>query len=314
MVGLINVAPLGGGFFLGWTLGANGAANVFGTAVATRIISFRKAVVLCGLCVILGSDLQGQAGIKTLSGLTAQTISTAAVVSVSAAVTVTLMAFWRIPISTSQAVVGAIFGIGLATRNAEYSGIVKIVLCWIGTPIGSMIMACIIYKLLGWFIQHIPMSMLTRDKILWSGLLIAGMYGSYALGANNVTNSTGIFSGLIEGVSDRYLAAIGGMAIALGVLTDSKRVMVSVGSGVMPLDAFSALVAVLAMSLNVHVFAMIGAPVSTSQGIVGSIIGVGFMRGVRAINYKVLREIAIGWLLTPVFSLIFSAAGYAIFC
>ena len=58
------------------------------------------------------------------------------------------------------------------------------------------------------------MSMLSRDKILWSGLLIVGTYGSYALGANNVTNSTGIFSGLIPGLSDRALAIIGGIAIA----------------------------------------------------------------------------------------------------
>jgi PiT family inorganic phosphate transporter len=223
------------------------------------------------------------------------------------------MTYLSIPISTSQAVVGAILGIGLATRNAEFSGLIKIVLSWIGTPAGSMIIACIVYKVLGWIIQHIPMSMLTRDKILWSGLLIAGIYGSYALGANNVTNSTGIFSGLIDGVSDRFLAAIGGMAIAVGALTYSKRVMLAVGSGVMPLDAFSALVAVLAMSITVHIFAFIGAPVSTSQGIVGSIIGIGFMRGTRAINYDVLRGIGLGWILTPVLALVLSAAGYAIF-
>jgi len=313
MSALLSFSPLGGGLFLGWTLGANNAANVFGTAVATRIVSFKKAAILCGLTVVLGAVLQGSAGIKTLSGLTQQSISTAVIISVSAAITGTIMTYLRIPISTSQAVVGAILGISLSVRNAEYSGLTKIVLCWIGTPIGSMIIACVVYKILGWFISHIPMSMLTRDKILWSGLLIVGMYGSYALGANNVTNSTGIFSGLIQGVSDKTLAAIGGAAIAIGVLTYSKPVMLAVGSKVMPLDAFSALVAVLAMSITVHVFAIIGAPVSTSQGIVGSIIGIGFMRGVRVINFRILRDIALGWVLTPLIALILAAAGFAIF-
>ncbi len=47
--------PLAGGMFLGWTLGANNAANVFGTAVSAKIITFRKAAILCGIAVILGA-------------------------------------------------------------------------------------------------------------------------------------------------------------------------------------------------------------------------------------------------------------------
>ena len=304
--------PLGSGLFLGWTLGANNSANVFGTAVATRIVSLRKACFLCALSVVLGAMLQGTAGIKTLSGLTEQNITTAVIISISAAVTMTIMTYLRIPASTSQSVVGAILGVGLAAGSASLSGLVKILICWVATPIGSIVIACIVYKLLGWIIHNVPMSMLTRDKILWSGLLIAGTYGSYALGANNVTNSTGIFSGLISGISDKHLAVIGGLAIAFGAITYSKRVMLAVGSGIMPLDAFSALVAVLAMSVTVHVFAVIGVPVSTSQGIVGAIIGIGFMRRVRAINYKTLGHIGFGWIMTPLVSLVLAAAGIAI--
>jgi PiT family inorganic phosphate transporter len=81
----------------------------------------------------------------------------------------------------------------------------------------------------------------------------------------------------------------------------------------MPLDAFSALTAVAAMSITVHIFAIVGVPVSTSQGIVGAIIGIGLMRQATAINATVLRRISLGWLITPVLSLILAAAGYAIF-
>ncbi len=306
-------APLGGGLFLGWTLGANDSANIFGTAVASRIVTFRQACVLCGLAVILGSFLQGAAGIHTLSGLTQQNTATALIVTISAALTGTIMTYMAIPISTSQAVVGAILGIALATGDAEYSGLVKIILCWIGTPLGSIIISCVLYKVLDFFFRTVPMSMLTRDKILWGGLIIVGTYGAYALGANNVTNSTGVFSGLIEGVSDRMLAAIGGVAIAVGTITYSKRVMLAVGGGIMPMDAFCALIAVLSMSITVHIFAVIGAPVSTSQGIVGAIIGIGFLRGAQAIDFKTLKKIALGWAMTPLLSLILSAAAYAIF-
>jgi PiT family inorganic phosphate transporter len=263
--------------------------------------------------LIIGAILQGSEGIKTVSSLTDQTIATAVIVTIAAGITGSIMTYLRIPISISQAVVGAVLGIGLATGNANYGGLLKIVLCWIGTPISSLLIACVVYKLLGWVIRFLPMSMLTRDKLLWSGLLIIGTYGSYALGANNVTNSTGVYSGLIEGVSDTHLAAIGGIAIAAGVITYSKRVMLAVGSGIMPLDAFSALTAVAAMSITVHIFAIIGAPVSTSQGIVGAIIGIGLMRQATAINASVLKKISLGWLLTPILSLILAAAGYAIF-
>ena len=311
---MLGLAPLGGGIFLGWSLGANDAANVFGTAVAARIITFRKACLLCGVAVILGAYLQGQTGIKTLSALAEQNSTTLVIISLSATLTVTLMTFLRIPVSTSQAVVGAIAGLALATKGSHLAGgvLVKIVICWIATPIGAMIFAMIVYQLLRLFITYVPMSILSRDKILWSGLLVVGTYGSYALGANNVANATGIFSGQFAGITDSHLALIGGIAIAAGVITYSKRMMFAVGSGIMPLDAFTAFVAVCAMSITVHVFAVIGVPVSTSQGIVGAIIGIGIMQGSQAIQYLILRNIALGWLMTPIMALILAAAGFAI--
>ncbi|HDY65679.1 MAG TPA: inorganic phosphate transporter [Phycisphaerae bacterium] len=309
---MLPLAPLAGGAYLGWSLGANDAANVFGTAVASRIISFRKACILCSLGIILGAILEGQAGIHTLSGLTEQGRRTILIVSVAAGFSVTLMTILRLPISASQAIVGAITGIGLATNNMQWGALTKVVTCWIATPIGAMLIACVIYKLLGAILQHVPMSMLTRDKILWAGLLVVGTYGSYALGANNVANATGIFSGQITGVSDHQLALLGGIAIAAGVMTYSRRVMIAVGSGIMPMDAFTAFVAVFSMAVTVHIFAIIGVPVSTSQAIVGSIIGIGVLRGIHAIKFRLLRNICAGWVLTPVMALILSAAGYAI--
>ena len=87
MVGLSALTPLSSGIYLGWTLGANDAANFFGTAVATKIITFRKACILCALTIILGAMLQGTDGISTLSELTRQSVATAVVVSIAAALT-----------------------------------------------------------------------------------------------------------------------------------------------------------------------------------------------------------------------------------
>jgi inorganic phosphate transporter, PiT family len=308
-----RLLPLAGGVYLGWALGANDAANVFGTAVAARIIRFRNAALLCAFAVLLGAVLQGEAGIRTYSGLSGYTGRTLVVATFAAALTVTLMTVLRLPISTSQAVVGAIAGIGLSTGTMNYAGLRKVLLCWLATPFGAMLAAVVLYALLRGFFRFVPMSLLTRDKLLWGGLVLAGVYGSYALGANNVANATGMLSGILPGMEDRRLALLGGVAIALGVLTFSRRVMMAVGSGILPLEAQTAFVAVASMSATVHVFAMLGVPVSTSQAIVGALLGIGGFSQFRNVRFTVLRHIVTGWVMTPALALLLSAAGYAIF-
>ena len=51
-----------GGIFLGWSLGANDASNVFGSAVAAKMIRFWTAAILASVFVLLGALLQGEAG------------------------------------------------------------------------------------------------------------------------------------------------------------------------------------------------------------------------------------------------------------
>ena len=58
-----------GGLFLGWSLGANDAANVFGTAVGTRMINFRTAAIVCSICVILGAVISGAGTTETIGKL-----------------------------------------------------------------------------------------------------------------------------------------------------------------------------------------------------------------------------------------------------
>ncbi len=58
------------GLFLGWSLGgANDAANVFGTAVGTRMVRFSTAAVVCSIFVVLGAVLSGAGAAHTLGKL-----------------------------------------------------------------------------------------------------------------------------------------------------------------------------------------------------------------------------------------------------
>jgi len=292
------VLSLLGGVFLGWSLGANDASNVFGSAVASRMLKFWTAAVLASVFVLLGALLQGQAGIETLKGLTQLTLEQAVVSSVAAAVTVTIMTILGLPVSTSQAVVGAILGIGILNQQLNLAGLGKVVACWFGTPVGALVIAVIIYKVLGTFYNNLKINLFQSDILIRVSLIAAGSYGSYALGANNVANVTAVFVGAGH-LSVFSAALIGGLSIGLGILTLSKRVMETVGKKLVRLDPFSALVVLLAEAITVHIYTFIGVPVSTSQAVIGAVLGVGIVKGISTVSGSTLVNILIAWLLTP---------------
>lgn len=118
-------------------IGANDASNVFGSAVTSRMLKFWTAAVLAATFVLIGALAEGQAGIETLKGLTQLNLQQAVVSSVAAAVTVTVMTVLGLPVSTSQAVVGALIGIGILNQQFNITGLGKIVGCWFGTPVGA---------------------------------------------------------------------------------------------------------------------------------------------------------------------------------
>jgi inorganic phosphate transporter, PiT family len=295
-----------GGIFLGWSLGANDVSNVFGSAVASRMIKFWTAATLASMFVLLGALLEGQAGIETLQGLTQLSLKHAVVSSVAAAITVTIMTLLSLPVSTSQAVVGAILGIGLLNKQVNVSGLGKVVVCWVGTPIGGLLVAVVIYKLMAALYNRLSFDLFEGDILIRSGLIVAGSYAAYALGANNVANVTAVFVG--AGLLTVFMATlVGGLSIAMGILTFSRRVMETVGQKLVKLDPFSALVVVLAEAVTVHFYTLVGVPVSTSQAVIGAVLGVGIVKGIQTVNRRTLQNILIGWFLTPVIACFLSA-------
>ena len=292
---------VGSGVFLGWALGANDASNVFGTAVASRMLRFGTAAALCSVFVVAGAMIDGGAGMATYRDLSATSLNTAFLVGLMAALTVTAMTWRGLPVSTSQAVVGGLLAVAVEAGDVDLGLLGKVVACWIGTPVGAMITAVALYFIVGGILNVLALSLFAYDRWLRIALIVAGSYGAYALGANNVANVTGAFVG--EGMLSIEVAClIGALSIALGVITYSRGVMMTVGKGLVRLDARCALVVILAEAVTVHFYAMVGVPVSTSQAVVGGVLGVGLVRGVRTVNRGVLRHIVLAWIATPVVS------------
>ena len=297
--------------YLGWSLGANDAANIFGTAVSSKMVRFTTAIILSSIFVILGSIIEGKNGIETISSISAMDLTTAGISSLSAAISVTIMTVLKLPVSTSQAVVGSIVGVGIMQKHIALTGLSKILVCWVGTPIGACIISIILYLLLAKFLNRLRLSIWDYDFVMRAGLIITGCYGAYALGANNVANVTAVFygAGLL---SIETAALIGGASIALGILTFSKGVMNTVGKGIVKLDAYSAFIVVLSNAITLHIYAGIGVPVSISQAVIGAVLGIGLLKRAETLKKRSVVGVFSGWVATPIIAALFSIFIYFI--
>jgi len=200
------MGPLLGGIFLGWSLGANDASNVFGSAVASRMLKFWTAAVLASVFVLLGALLQGKAGIETLKDLTQLSLEQAVISSIAAAITVSIMTILGLPVSTSQAVVGAILGVGFLNRQTNLAGLGKVVACWFATPVGAVIVAVIVYRGLAFFYNRLRINLFQSDILLRTSLIAAGSYGAYSLGCKQRSQCVCCFcrSWLLKRIFSRF--------------------------------------------------------------------------------------------------------------
>ena len=318
---------LSSGLFLGWSLGANDAANVFGTAVGTRMVRFTTAALICSVFVILGAVISGGGVAHTLGKLGAvNEISGAFMVALSAAVTVYMMTKAELPVSTTQAIVGAIVGWNLYSGSlTDTRTLVTLALTWVLCPVLAAVIAASLFKAVAALFRKINLHLLRLDAYVRTGLMLAGAFGAYSLGANNIANVMGVFvpvspftsfnvGNTLTVSSAQQLFLVGSVAIAVGVFTYSKRVMMTVGRSLLPMSPVAAFVVVVSHSIVLFLFASQGlenflarvglptiplVPVSSSQAVIGAVIGIGVLQGGRGIRYRVLGGIAMGWVMTP---------------
>ncbi len=321
---------LSSGLFLGWSLGANDAANVFGTAVGSRMVRFSTAAAICAVFVILGAVVSGAGATQGLGKLGAiNALPGAFMVALSAAVAVYWMTRAGLPVSVTQAIVGGIIGWNIYSGSiTDLATLTKIVATWVACPILGAVFAAVLYKVVVGIVGRFKWHLLTLD--LWTriALVLAGAVAAYTLGANNIANVVGVFvescpletlsvAGLFTLTATQQLFLIGGIAIAVGVFY-SKRVMATVGERIMTVSSVGAWVVVVAHALVLFLFSSVWLeglllssglpgipliPVSSSQAVVGAVIGVGLVRGrrgARQIRWRVLGSIGLGWICTPI--------------
>jgi len=290
--------------FIGWNIGANNAANCMGTSVGSGILNYRKAALLVGIFALIGAYLQGGNTIKTVgSGVINPLYLTPAsllAILLGSAFLVTYFTSKGIPISTTQAVIGSIAGIGvLAHVSINWGLIGKMFLYWMLSPIIALILSYISYRAIDLIFRNYKLVLL--QKSLSISVLLSGIFLSYSLGANNVGNAMGLV--VSNNILTPVLAGLlGGIFIAFGSISFGKKVMKTVGSGITEIDSRMAFAIQAGAGVSVYLLTAISIPTSTSHAIVGGIAGVGLVKGVASINMKQIKEILQGWFLTPLIS------------
>ena len=164
-MGFTGLIFLSSGLFLGWSLGANDAANIFGTAVSTRMVKFKTAAIVCSIFIALGAVISGVGAAYTLGSLGAvNAIAGSFVTAFAAAFTVYSMIKCGLPVSVSQAVVGAIIGWNWFTDSVtDVQSVVKIASTWVACPLLAGTFSAVIYLVLNRLLRSAKIHLLRRD-------------------------------------------------------------------------------------------------------------------------------------------------------
>lgn len=288
-----------GALFLGWALGANDAASIYGPAVASRAVRYRTALVVAMVFVVLGACMGSARTLHTVGTLSQQTPRSALAITAAAALSMTVLVVLRLPSSSSQAVVGAIVG-GAWGRGValDAAALGRILQGWVLTPLVAAFLGFAGAALLSRLGRRRHAGFLQLDPLVRTALLALGAWCAFALGANNAANVSGVV--VASGVLAPFPgAALAGGSIALGIASFGWRLVDLVGDKLVRFEPPTALVVMLAQALTVHLFALWGLPVSMSQALAGGALGIGLAKGVRTLGRRAFLHVLLGWVATP---------------
>jgi PiT family inorganic phosphate transporter len=147
------------------------------------------------------------------------------------------------------------------------------------------------------------------EKIFAILMVLTACCMAFAHGSNDVANAIGPLAAVVSVVSNDgaildnadlawWILPLGGLGIVAGLALFGHRVMKTIGQGITHLTPSKGFAAELAAATTVLIASGTGLPISTTQTLVGAVLGVGIVQGVAALNGKVIRSIIISWIVT----------------
>lgn len=301
--------------------GVQDSSNIVATIIFSRAMSPRLALLLTAVAVFIGPFLFGMAVAQTIGAafVASQAINVlvlvAALVSASAWNLITW--YFGIPSSTSHSLIGGLIGAvvaGAGLAAIQVSGLVTILLALFLSPILGLIAGFLLTRLVFFLARNATPRI---NKFFKSAQVVTGIVLALSHGANDAQKTMGVITlGLvISGALGNFqvplwVVAICAGAIALGAGLGGYRLIHTMGGKfyrIRPVDGFCTQVAAGAVTLGA---ALLGGPVSTTQVVSSTILGVGSAERINKVRWNVAGQIMLAWLLTIPITALLAAGVY----
>jgi len=146
------------------------------------------------------------------------------------------------------------------------------------------------------------------EKIFGHLQIYTACYIAFAHGANDVANAVGPVAAIFSIIKTQtiimkvtvptWILMLGGIGIVVGLATYGYKVIETIGSKITEITPSRGFSAEFSTASTVLIFSKLGLPISTTHTMVGSIIGVGFARGISTLNLNIIRHIITTWFIT----------------
>lgn len=147
------------------------------------------------------------------------------------------------------------------------------------------------------------------EKVFAILMVVTACCMAFAHGSNDVANAIGPLAAVVSVVSSGgeiaakstlawWILPLGALGIVAGLALFGHRVIRTIGNGITHLTPSRGFAAELAAACTVVIASGTGLPISTTQTLVGAVLGVGMARGIAALNLGVVRNIVISWVVT----------------
>jgi PiT family inorganic phosphate transporter len=289
--------------------GFHDSSNIAATMISSRAVPPRVALLISAVAHFFAPFLFGVAVAKTVGhdivASEAVTIPVILAASLSAIVWNIITWWLGIPSSSSHALIGGLVGavgIGFGLQNIQPSGLSKVLIALFISPLLGLTVGFVVMKLVLFLARGASPRVSTLFKRLqWFTSL--GLALSH--GTNDAQKTMGIITmGLVAtGHLSRFevpgwVILLSATAIALGTASGGWRLIRTLGARfykIRPIHGFTSQLSSAAVIMGA---ALLGGPVSTTQVVSSSIMGVGSAERLSKVRWGVAGSIAIAWMVT----------------
>jgi inorganic phosphate transporter, PiT family len=152
--------------------------------------------------------------------------------------------------------------------------------------------------------------------------VLTACYVAFAHGANDVANAVGPLAAIFSVVTTKSVALqvevpfwmlfIGGIAVGGGLFAFGTRVMATIGKNITEITPIRGFCAEIGAATTILICSRLGLPVSTTHVLVGSVVGIGLMRGLGALDLRILKNIAFSWIVTLPITMVLAMVIYKV--